>query len=120
MTRPTFITALVILGLAAHSPAQTSRPNAEVRAFELTATAPPTPALKYQLQFNFADKHPGNAATVYMQAIMFLGAETNKTTEKALDAYDSKDLKTFEALADSLKLPTMFEELEVAGRREQC
>ncbi|HEY7089455.1 MAG TPA: hypothetical protein VH518_15260 [Tepidisphaeraceae bacterium] len=120
MIRSQFIIAALVLTVAGTVYSQASRPNAESRTFELTPTAPPTPALKYQLHFNFADSHPGNAASVYMQAIMFLGAETDKTAQKALDAYAAKDFKTFEALADSLKLPTMYEELEVAGRRERC
>jgi hypothetical protein len=114
----------LVLSVCASIRAQTTQsstqPAPDVRSFELNPVAPPTPALKYQLLFDSSDRYPGNAAIVYMQAILFLRADTPEKAEKALDAYEAKDLKTFNSLADSLDLPSLFEELDVAGRRETC
>ena len=92
----------------------------EVRSFELTATAPPTPSMKYTLLFPFADRRPGNAAPLYADAIMLMEPNANDTAQKALDARDAKDLKTFAKLADSLESNRMFDELDDAGRRTYC
>jgi hypothetical protein len=108
-----------MLSLCASSIAQTTR-KADVRTFELTAVAPPTPALKHQLLFSFAERIPGNAAIAYLDAILLMGPDTGDKTEKALEAYDAKDMKAFETLARELDLASMFDELDVAGRRERC
>jgi hypothetical protein len=92
-----------------------------MRSFDLRAVAPPVPAMKYQLLFDdLGERRPGNAAILYMQAILLLESDTKEKTEKALAAYDAKDMKTFESLAGALELPNVFDELELAGRREYC
>ena len=112
-----FVTTLAVCAAAA---AQTTRP-AETRTFELTAVPPPTPALKYQLLFDdIGDRRPGNAAILYLDAILLMGPDTKDKAGDALAAYDAKDLKKFDALADSLDLPNVFDELDLAGRRENC
>jgi hypothetical protein len=123
MKRYVLLTALV-LSVCASIRAQTSQsstqPAPDVRSFELNPASPPTPALKYHLLFDSSDRYPGNAAIVYMQALLFLEADTPEKAQKALDAYEAKDLKTFDSLASSLELPSLFDELNVAGRRESC
>jgi len=100
--------------------AQTVEP-AESHAFELTPVAPPTPALKYQLLFdNAADRKPGNAAILYLLSILLMGPETKQNAQQALEAYNSGDLDAFRSLADSLGNENFFDELDLAGRREDC
>jgi len=112
---------LLMLAMGAPAMAQTSRPSPDVRTFELSPVAPPTPALKYQLLFDdLGDRRPGNAAILYLDSILLMGPDTKDKAQKALDAYAAKDDKTFDALADSLELPSVFQELDLAGRRERC
>lgn len=114
-------TALLVLFVGTSAVAQTTQPAADVRTFELTAVAPPTPALKYQLLFDdLGDRRPGNAAILYLDSILLMGPDTKDKAEKALDAYVARDNKTFDALADALELPSVFQELDLAGRRERC
>jgi hypothetical protein len=110
----------IVLSAACSVRAQETRP-ADVRTFELTAVAPPKPALKYQLTFDdLADRRPGNAAILYLDSILIMGPEAKEKAQKALDAYDAKDLKTFDSMADALQLPNLFSELDLAARRETC
>jgi hypothetical protein len=125
MRNHSYTIAAIVLFACSLAPGQASQPatqavEPEIRAFELTATAPPTPAMKYTLLFPFADRRPGNAAPLYADAVMLMGAGANETAQKALDAREAKDLKAFAKLADSLELKTMFDELDDAGRRMYC
>lgn len=92
----------------------------EVRRFELTPVGPSTPALEHHLMFTYADRIPGNAAIAYMDAVLLMAPDSNDKAEKALDALSANDAKAFAEAADSIDLPSMFDELQVAGRREQC
>jgi hypothetical protein len=92
----------------------------EVRRFELTPVAPGSPVLKHHLLFTYADRIPGNAALAYLDAVLLLGPDSNDKAQRALDALDAKDEKAFAAAADSIDLPSMLAELDVAGRRENC
>ena len=115
------VSSLLILGVCAPGRAQTTRPQPDVRTFELTAIAPPTPVLKYQLLFDdLADRRSGNAALLYMDSILLAGPQADEKTSKALDAYAAKDTNTFNELADSLEAPSVFQELNLAARCEQC
>src|SRR5438270_4042475 len=106
------LTTALLFGCCAPALAQTrpspsspaTRPvEADVRTFELTPVAPPQPAMKYQLLFDDLDqRRPGNAAVLYMQAVLLMGSGTAEEADKALGAYDAGDLKTFDALADSV------------------
>jgi hypothetical protein len=110
-------------GLPATRPASQPAPTPaepEVRSFELTPVAPPTPALKYHLLFTAAERVPGNAALAYLDAAFLLAPDSNEKAERALDALGAKDAKAFAAAADSIDLQTMLDELDLAGRREQC
>jgi hypothetical protein len=118
-----FSPALFLFALACHfsSSAQTSQLAPEVRSFELTATPPPVPALKYELQFDvLADRLPGNAAPLYLDAVLIMPTDAREKAQKALEAYERKDFKAFEKLADELDKPALFQELDLAGRRDHC
>src|SRR5690348_3527032 len=114
-------TTALLLTFCSTGLSQPARPPAQTRTFELTPTAPPAPALKYQLLFDdLTDRRPGNAAILYLDSILLMGPDSQSKAEKAIEAYDAKDIQTFDSLADSLDLPGMFQELDLAGRREQC
>ena len=50
-----------------------------------------------------------------------IGEGTTAEAHKALEAYDAGDLKTFDALADSIgKRPALVQLLDLAARREEC
>src|SRR3954467_7245767 len=103
-----FYPALSVLLCACHPGAsgQTSQPAPEVRSFELTATPPPVPALKHELLFDIlADRRPGNAAMLYLDSVLIMPADAREKGQQALDAYERKDFKAFDALADGLEKP---------------
>src|SRR3954452_18808677 len=89
-----------------------SKPEPDVRTFELTPVAPPTPALKHHLLFTYDERMPGNAASAYLDAVLLLAPDSNDKAEKALAALDAKDEAAFAAAADSIDLPSMFDELD--------
>jgi hypothetical protein len=115
---------VVLLFAGSLSFAQTTRstqPAADVRSFQVAPAAPPQPALKYQLLYNdLADRLPGDASVLYLDAVLLMGPDAKAKAQKALDAHEAKDMKAFEALADELALPTVFAELDLAARREEC
>src|SRR3954468_4175218 len=126
MRQVTLITALALIvcasGFAQTKPASTrssslSKPEPDVRTFELTPVPPPTPALKHHLLFTYDERIPGNAALPYLQATLLLAPDSNEKAQRALDALDAKDEAGFTAAADSIDLPSMLDELDVAGRR---
>lgn len=118
MRRFAYAFALIVFTTAAAF-AQTEKPPAE-RSFELTPVAPSTPALKYQLTYDdLADTLPGNAAILYLDAILLMGSEGRQKIDKALEA-EGKDPATFDRLADELDLPSVMQELELAARRTEC
>src|SRR3954449_810072 len=99
---PMIVVALVFaLPLALF--AQTSRPGPETKSFEITATPPPVPALKYELLYDIlSERIPGNAATLYMQTAMMMGVESPKVASDALEAYEANDLEKFDKLAEKI------------------
>jgi hypothetical protein len=112
--------AIFLLGMYTASAAQTAD-KADVRSFELTPVAPPKPALKYQLLYSDrADRLSGNAALLYLDAVLMMGPDAKEKGIKALAAYESKDMATFTSLAKELDIPTVLDELELAARREEC
>ena len=78
MKRSAFLVAIAIAATSATAqtmPATTqatTRPRGDFRAFTVSPMATPTPALKYQLQPDFADQIDGNAAPQYLQALLLL------------------------------------------------
>lgn len=117
----TAITAFVLLSFLATARGQQNlKPQEE--SFQLTAVAPPTPAMKYQLLYQKAyEKNPGNAATLYMDALLMVAPEELDLADKALDKYDAGDKAGFNSLAaDKLDRPGLMRELELAGHREYC
>ena len=114
------LTAAMILSLGVTALPQTTV-SPEAGSFEITPAAPPVPALKYKLLFNGSnDSVPGNAALLYLDSILLMGTGSADKSDKAMAAYDAKDMARFNTLADSLQDNAMFEELELAGRREEC
>jgi hypothetical protein len=115
-----FALMLFTLGSVAATHAQSTE-KPETRSFELTAVAPPKPALKYQLLFHdAADRLNGNAAILYLDAILMMGPEAKDNGANAIEAYRSQDMAKFNALAEKLDMPVVQDELELAGRREIC
>jgi hypothetical protein len=109
----------MIFCLAAPCGAQTLPGNGDFRAFELSPTAPPTPALKYELLFDPLDRRPGNAALLYSQAESLLNADFTKLIDKAEDAYYAKDAAGFDAAAKAMDRPALPPLLDLAARCDQ-
>jgi hypothetical protein len=113
--------AAIVLMMGATIGWADEKPKPDERTFEITPAAPPIPALKYQLRFDdFGDRRPGNAAILYLDSILLMGPDAKEQSEKALKAYGENDLAQFRQLAQSLELPNVFEELDLAGRRTTC
>jgi hypothetical protein len=115
------LTAAFVLGLCATAMSQTRATRPEVSSFDLTPVPPPTPALKYELLFDDTlDCRPGNAAMLYLDSILLLGPDGAAKAQKAEDAYEAKDMASFDSLADSLDHRALLGELDLAGRCEDC
>lgn len=117
------IIAVLSLNLASVAQAVDKPADAqsEARSFELTAIAPPTPALKYQLLYdNLIERRPGNAAILYFDAILLMGADAKEKAEIAMDARQANNMVGFKTVADSLALPSVFQELKLAAERDEC
>lgn len=113
----TVIIASTVCGTAAAQAAE----KPATRSFEITPARPPTPALKYQLLFDdLADRRPGNAAILYLQTVLLMGPEAKDKGALALEAYEAHDMATFNKLAGELAMPSVFDELDLACRREEC
>ena len=98
------LTTALILSLCVTARSQTGASNPEVMNFELSPVAPPTPALKYQLLFDGAfDRLPGNAAPLYLDSVLLMGPDAADKADKALDAYNARNMTRFNSLADSLE-----------------
>jgi hypothetical protein len=98
----------------------TTQDSGDVRSFELTPVAPPTPVLKYSFQYPYVERLPGNAAPLYLDAVLLMKPGTQDKASKAVDAYFDKDFKTFDALAEELDVPAVWMEIDQAGRRMDC
>lgn len=110
----------VVICLCATAMSQTTA-QSDVRKFELAPVAPPAPALKYQLLFDDQSaRRPGNAAILYLDSILLMGPDAKQKAEQALNAFDANDMKTFDSLAQALDTAPLFEEIDLAARREQC
>lgn len=121
MKKLIFASALV-LSLAATAATETAKPAEDVRAFQITPAAPPVPAMKYELLFrDFSDRLPGNAAPLYLDALLYMRPKDTDDFSAALDAFKAHDLKRFEELAPNIaERTTTFGQLELAGRRDHC
>src|SRR5438477_12347910 len=124
--KPFVLITALMLGFCAPAFSQT-RPSstpatqptaADVRTFELTPAAPPQPAMKYQLLFDdLNDRRPGNAAILYLQTALLMGSGTADEAQKAVEAYEAGDLKTFDTLADSVSQRSgVFQQLDLAAK----
>ncbi len=121
----------VPLCLAAAAAVPASRPasrpatrrTVDTRAFELTPTPPPTPALRYQLTTSPADRRPGNAAQAYLEAALTVSAEQSDAMDKAVDAeMDRHDNAAFAAIIGPLfgGRSETFVLLDQASRYDRC
>ncbi len=111
------LAAPVLLGLCGTVQAELRE---DTRQFELTP-APLPPALKYQLLYeSLPERSQGNAALLYMQAVLIMGNEPIEKADKALEAFEAKDMKTFTSLANAIDPPGLFPVLELAARRSEC
>jgi|GEM_PF-5800136 len=96
-----------------------TQPIGDIRTFDLTPTPPPSPALKYQLLFDPADRHPGNAALLYSQAELLFSADLSKLVSDTDDASFEKDQTQFNLLAEKCQAPGIISLLDLAARCEQ-
>jgi len=79
------------------------------------------PALKYELLFDIAADHrPGNAAIFYLNGVLLIPPDAREKAQQALDAYARKDFKAFESIADALDRRSLFQQLDLAARRQEC
>ena len=80
---------VVLLFAGSTTLAQTTRstqPTADVRSFQITPAAPPQPALKYQLLYNdLADRLPGDASVLYLDAVLLMGPDAKAKSQKAVN-----------------------------------
>ena len=83
---------------------------------------PSQTVLKYQLLFHDAagNRIGGNAAILYLDAILMMGSEAQENGAEAVEAFHAQDMMTFNVLAEKLDMPMVLDELELAGRREIC
>jgi hypothetical protein len=115
------LTTLFALTSCTFALGQSSKPAPDVRTFDLTPAAPPIPALKYEFHYDLAtDRLPGNAAPLYQDAILLLGPDGKEKFQKAIEAYENHDATTFNSLANDLDKPSLYQELDLAARRETC
>ena len=122
MKRNMFIT-LVLLTVCTQlvrAEAATQQAESDVKSFELTAVAPPSPALKYRFSYPSGERIHGNAAPLYLDAVLLLMPGAAEKAGDALTAYESKDFQAFDRLANELDMPGMFDQLDQAGRRTEC
>jgi hypothetical protein len=117
------LTLVLLPTLCLAQTTRSSNPEAvpDIRTFDLTPTPPPVPALKYELLYDtLADRTTGNAAILYMQTTMLLGATGADDALKALDAYEANDLETFDKFATAIDKPAVMKNLDLAARRDSC
>jgi hypothetical protein len=98
----------------------TTQDTDDVKSFELTPVAPPTPALKYSFQYPYVERVPGNAAPLYLDAVLLMPPGAQEKAEQAWDAYAANDSQKFDKLAEELDTPSVILEIEQAGRRMTC
>jgi hypothetical protein len=119
--KPFPLISALVLSLCRVAASQTGADYREAQTFELTPAAPPTPSLKYEFLFYDAfERQPGNAAILYLDSTLLMGPDAKQKADQALDAYDAKSMARFHRLADSLENHSLIEELDLAGRRENC
>jgi hypothetical protein len=99
--------------------AAVAQTNGDIHDFELTPVAPPVPMLKYELQFNMSERHPGNGAIMYLNAISLVNSEVSKQISDADDAYYLKK-SNFHSLATALNFPSVFNFLDFGSRCDDC
>ncbi len=96
--------ALILAPAAAYAAGPTTKPDrTEREAFELTATSPATPLLKFRLTVDPAVRHSGNAALAYYRAMIDVPAGL-----EIIDTAESDHLAG-KSLAEDAKLNDFFD-----------
>lgn len=115
------IGACLVLGLMLLCPAITgAQENApSVIQLALTPAAPGKPALQHRLHMDVADRSAGDAATLYMSAV--IGWEPSPEDSNNIDELLKLPMAELNARISSFHLPPgRLEILHIAARREQC
>ena len=108
-----------VLALCA-SPLLLAQEQSDKKTFEITPTAPPTPALKYQLLFdNYTARRPGNAA-IFITALMFQSDAVNGEIDATLEAYNKGNDDAIRHCSVDLNRPAVLNELDLAARCGDC
>ncbi|HTW94471.1 MAG TPA: hypothetical protein VMD30_06750 [Tepidisphaeraceae bacterium] len=119
-----WIILMAIGGFIASADGQTTlpaaKPQVESQIFDLTATGPPAPAMKYELMTDPTLRQSGNAAIYYLDAALQVGEDT----EDALDHLNEgpQSGKAYDAAAEALYQDNkgVFALLESAARCDRC
>ena len=107
--------------LPATVPAPATRDETETIDWTVSPAALPVPALKYELQPNVGTMTEGDAAPIYRLAFMQMPRD-EKRVRRLSEQRDMSisDLSLPEAKALLAAHPTLVNDLEVAGRCEEC
>jgi hypothetical protein len=96
-------------------------PHGDFQTLTITAALPPSPALKYQLFVDPAEQTDGNAAPIYLQALLGL---PDQATLDAMDAIDELKSDADFAREMTQKYPSFDtsipRDIELATRRDKC
>ncbi|MFT3784966.1 MAG: hypothetical protein QM770_02210 [Tepidisphaeraceae bacterium] len=115
--------------VASSAPAPGSAPveRGDIRSFTLSPVAPPTPVLKYRFDYEAYERTAGDAAPIYLEAMLVLAntsREQSEATEKAveelLDLSDAHDTRQYLERGNTLfrTPPAWYDMLRVASRRD--
>src|SRR5688572_13471750 len=116
------IAAFVLFCAARVAPAQTTQSQPEIHKLTVQPAAIADRPLKYHLTPNHYDQTPGNAATVYMAAMMVLDNQPPEWTEKVeqFQNLPIDQLPKDEVRAVLKDAESMFPMLRIAAHREYC
>lgn len=134
-TRVSALAITLVMLIVDHVPGQQTKQNAkpvaaEIETIELSVhpAEPPRPTMKYRLLPEYLDRTPGNAAPVYLKAIVLL-KDVRMSSEKEKVLWDNV-VKWLEVAPEKLpqndvrKALTPFqnvlEQVQLAARRERC
>jgi hypothetical protein len=93
--------------------------DGDFRSFELTATPPPVPALKYHLVFDPMERRPGNAALLYAQAMLLVSNKFFDEVDHAIDLSRGPDTAAFLAAATELDILDLAKLIDLGGRCDE-
>jgi hypothetical protein len=113
----------LVAAIAPGAHAQTSQPAGDFREFNLTAVAPPVPLLKYRFDIDSADYIDGDAAPLYLEALLVtLPPEKDAALDKMFDEESESDAELAKMAAE--RVPWLDIEVPIllidANRRIHC